>query len=75
MKNIINRKKLKTEHFNVDWLICNKQYPVVLYIYDDEITHSNLEYYQWRNAHYVQIRLLDINILKRKEKLNKLNEI
>lgn len=74
-KKIIEKYKLRTNLFNIDFLIANEQYPVVLYIYDEEIAHSNLEYYYWRESkkRYESFKLIDINILKRKEKLEKIN--
>jgi len=55
---------------NISNLIANKQYPLVFYIEQYTIQYSNLEYYTYRYDR----KLIDINILKRKEKLQKLSE-
>jgi hypothetical protein len=78
MKNFIMKNNIKCKDFNIDLFIKNRQYPLVLYIYEDIILHSNLEYFEWRKlsvaeGRYEKMNLLDINILKRKEKLEKLN--
>lgn len=75
-KNFIEKYKLKTEYFNIDVLIFNGQYPAILYIHENKITHSNIAYYYWRESkkRYKSFKLLDINILKRKYKLEKINE-
>lgn len=74
-KKIIEKYKLRTHLFNIDLLIINQQYPIILYVHEEKITHSNLEYYYWRESieRYESFKLIDINILKRKEKLEKIN--
>jgi hypothetical protein len=52
-------------------LIANKQYPLVFYIEQYTIQYSNLEFYIHKKY---DRKPIDINILKRKEKLQKLSK-
>lgn len=62
----------------VDHIVANKQYPLVFYVYLDkkEVHYSNLEHYYYaivKNDDFK--KLIDINILKRKEKLKRIYEM